>query len=44
MQREPSEIAGCWLEQARAELEAGERNLDRPFLACFLAQQSADKA
>jgi len=44
MQREPREIVGCWLEQARAELEAGERNLDRPFLACFLAQQSADKA
>lgn len=44
MQREPSEIAGRWLEQAAADFEAGQRNRERPFLACFLAQQCAEKA
>jgi HEPN domain-containing protein len=44
MQREPLEIATRWLEQAEADLEAGTRNRERPFLACFLSQQSAEKA
>jgi HEPN domain-containing protein len=44
MQRDPLDIAHAWLKQSSADLRAGERNRDTPFLACFLAQQSAEKA
>jgi len=44
MQREPIEVAKRWLAQADADLAAGQRNRESAFLACFLAQQSAEKA
>ena len=44
MQREPIEIARRWLAQAHSDLAVAGRNRESPFLACFLAQQSAEKA
>jgi HEPN domain-containing protein len=46
MQRDPAELAYRWYDQAAADLDAGERNAEAgiAYLACFLAQQSAEKA
>lgn len=46
MQRDPAELAYRWFDQANADLDAGRRNaeLGIAYLACFLAQQSAEKA
>lgn len=46
MQRDPAELAYRWYDQAAADLDAGQRTAESgiAYLACFLAQQSAEKA
>lgn len=46
MQREPMQTARRWLAQATSEFEAAQANAadGRAYLACFLSQQSAEKA
>ncbi len=46
MRRKPVEEGRRWLAQAEADLDAARYNFDgeRFYIACFLAQQSAEKA
>ncbi len=46
MQQDPADLAFRWYDQAAADLDAGNRNAEFgiAYLACFLAQQSAEKA
>lgn len=46
MQREPAELAYRWYDQAQADLHAGNSSAEAgiAYLACFLAQQSVEKA
>ncbi len=46
MQQDPADLAYRWFDQAFADHDAGLRNAEFgiAYLACFLAQQSAEKA